>query len=54
MHRNLRTRRRMSCQKWTFSFVKQVRVVPNNFFIFIKWGSQAMSAGANPMNFWLI
>jgi hypothetical protein len=26
----------------------------NFFSVFIKWGSLSMSAGVNPMNFWLI
>jgi hypothetical protein len=67
-HRNLSTRRRMSSQKWTVSLVKQGKFknrcspswktrsfnTKNYFFVFFKWGSLAMSAGANPMKFWLI
>jgi hypothetical protein len=50
----------MFIQKWTISLVKQGKfkegVVPADglgcfFFVFIKWGSLAMSAVANPMNF---
>jgi hypothetical protein len=58
----------MSSKKWTSSLVKQdkfkVGVVPAYglgcllltpfYFVFIKWGSLAMSAGANPMTFRLI
>jgi hypothetical protein len=54
----------MTSQKWTNSLIKQgkfkVVVVPadglgrlllKTFFVVIKWGSLAMPAGANPMNF---
>jgi hypothetical protein len=57
----------MSSQKWIISLVKpgmfKVGVVPadglgrlliKQFFVFIKRGSLAMSAGANPMKFWMI
>jgi hypothetical protein len=65
IHRNLRTRSRRFSQNGRFPlFVKQgkfeVGVVPADgldcllhtiFFVFIKLGSLALSAGANPMNF---
>jgi hypothetical protein len=46
----------MSSQKWVISLVNQgkfkVRVVPAGCLLlkhfFIKWGGQAISAGANP------
>jgi hypothetical protein len=58
----------MSTQKWMISFVKQgkfkVGVVPADglgslllktiFFLLFIWGSLAMSAAANTMNFWPI
>jgi hypothetical protein len=55
----------MSSEKWTISLVKQVKfklsIVPavglgqlllKTIFVFIQWGSLAMSDGANPMIFW--
>jgi hypothetical protein len=63
-HRDLRNRRRMFSRKWTIRLVKQgnfkVGVVPADglgrllltaIFVFFEWGSLAMSAGSNPMNF---
>jgi hypothetical protein len=53
-HRNLRTRRRMSSQKWMTSLVRQdkfkVGVVPADglgrlLLVFLNWGSLAIKTG---------
>jgi hypothetical protein len=55
-------------EKWTINPCRQGKlnlgVIPADrlgcfllktfFLVFIKWGSLSMSAGVNPMNFWLI